>query len=242
MSPDLLTHPLHRADGSASFSTNLFTILAAVNGPVEVQRRDELPEEAAIEVNVRPSSGVGGPRERWLESVLIRVLRSVVLVHLHPRTLIQVTLQVTKEPALKIKRGALDVAVLAALGQAAVLALVDGVLPMGYTISASLACVSKEGKVVLEPEEKDLVGSTSVHAQAYTAAGELVMDESAGEFDLGSWQKVTGILRQRCIGAMAKGGEDEDMANGHGDEGDGPWLRKALEEDVRAAAAWREGV
>ena len=39
---------LLRADGSADFSSKLFTVLAAVNGPVEVQRRDELPEEAAV--------------------------------------------------------------------------------------------------------------------------------------------------------------------------------------------------
>lgn len=51
---------LHRADGSATYSQNGYTIIGAVNGPVEVQRRDELPEEAAIEVNVRPAVGVGG--------------------------------------------------------------------------------------------------------------------------------------------------------------------------------------
>ena len=52
--------PLHRADGSAVYSCNGFSVLAAINGPVEVQRRDELPEEAAIDVVVRPASGVGG--------------------------------------------------------------------------------------------------------------------------------------------------------------------------------------
>jgi len=52
--------PLHRADGSATYSANGYTILGSVNGPIEVQRRDELPEEAAIEINIRPASGVGG--------------------------------------------------------------------------------------------------------------------------------------------------------------------------------------
>lgn len=50
---------LHRADGSATFSQNGYSVIGAVNGPLEVSRRDELPEEAAIEVNVRPASGVG---------------------------------------------------------------------------------------------------------------------------------------------------------------------------------------
>ena len=52
--------PLQRADGSASYSRNGYSVLAAVNGPVEVQRRDELPEEAAIDVIVRPAAGIGG--------------------------------------------------------------------------------------------------------------------------------------------------------------------------------------
>jgi len=51
---------LPRADGSAQHTQNGYTILGAINAPIEVQRRDELPSEAAIEVNVRPAVGVGG--------------------------------------------------------------------------------------------------------------------------------------------------------------------------------------
>lgn len=57
--PQALLSPLNRADGSATFSQGGYTVIGAVNGPIEVQRRDELPEEAAIEVNVRPAVGVG---------------------------------------------------------------------------------------------------------------------------------------------------------------------------------------
>ena len=106
--------PLHRANGSASFTSNGYSVIAAVNGPIEVQRRDELPEEAAIDVAIRPAAGVGGKdrcysshepsstlliyitgvRERHLESILQSTLRHVILVSAHPRTLIQVTLQI----------------------------------------------------------------------------------------------------------------------------------------------------
>lgn len=55
----ILSH-LHRADGSATFSQNGYTVIGSVNGPIEVQRRDELPEEAAVDVIVRPAVGVGG--------------------------------------------------------------------------------------------------------------------------------------------------------------------------------------
>lgn len=54
-----LSH-LYRTDGSATFSQNGYTIIGAVNGPIEVQRKDELPEEAAVEVIVRPATGAGG--------------------------------------------------------------------------------------------------------------------------------------------------------------------------------------
>lgn len=51
---------LHRADGSATYSCNGYSVICGVNGPVEVQRRDELPQEALVDVVVRPVAGVGG--------------------------------------------------------------------------------------------------------------------------------------------------------------------------------------
>lgn len=92
-------HPLDRADGSATYSSpSGYSILAAVNGPVEVQRRDELPEEAHIEVNVRPHEGVGQVKERHLEMIISNTLRDVLLVHMFPRQMVQLTLQVLKAP------------------------------------------------------------------------------------------------------------------------------------------------
>lgn len=114
----ILSH-LHRTDGSATFSQNGYTVIGAVNGPLEIQRRDELPEEAAIDVVVRPAAGVGGmelsseylffiaviltllvsgTRERHLEAILQSTLRQIILIHNFPRTLIQITLQITSTP------------------------------------------------------------------------------------------------------------------------------------------------
>ena len=58
--PSTSLNSLHRADGSATYTHDGYSVVAAVNGPMEVQRRDELPEEAAIDVAIRPASGVGG--------------------------------------------------------------------------------------------------------------------------------------------------------------------------------------
>lgn len=57
--PAAQLNTLHKPDGSATYSAYGYTILGAVNGPIEVMRRDELPEEAALEVNIRPAVGVG---------------------------------------------------------------------------------------------------------------------------------------------------------------------------------------
>ena len=239
MGPELTNHPLVRADGSATFSSGLFTVLAAVNGPVEVQRRDELPEEAAVEVNIRPSSGVGGPRERWLESVIASLLRTLLLIHMHPRTLIQVTLQVTKEPSLKIKRTVADIALLPALANAAFLALVDGALPLERTMIAGLGVVRDEGAVIIDPTEKELVGCKSVHAVAYSAQGGILLNESAGRFDIQQWQEVMGGLKKVAVLATTPASEDEPMTNGAAEAV--PWMRQALETNVQLAGEWREG-
>ena len=238
MTPELTHHPLVRADGSATFSSKPFTILASVNGPIEVQRRDELPEEAAIEVNVRPSAGAGGPRERWMESVIVSLLRSLLLVHMNPRTLIQVTLQVTKEPTVKLKKAMLDIAIIPSLANAAFLALVDGALPMNGTATGGLAVVKPDSTMTVDPTEADLKACKSIHTMVYTAKGDLLLDESAGLFTMTEWEAMAKQLKKSVVGAMRHTDEDHAMMNGNAE--DEPWMRRALEERVQQAGAWRE--
>lgn len=238
MGPDITHHPLARADGSVTFSSELYTILAAVNGPIEVQRRDELPEEAAIEVNLRPSSGVGGPRERWLESVVAATLRSIILVHLHPRTLVQITLQVTKEPTLKLKGAIRDVSILPSLLNASLMGLVDGGIPLQTSIAATLATISTNGSIDANPNEKALAACKSIHALAYNRRGEMVLDESSGDFDLDTWEGIVGRTEKTCLASMASPAHSDEMING--DDAAEPWLRTELESRARDAAAWRE--
>ncbi|KAI6843787.1 hypothetical protein KC340_g253 [Hortaea werneckii] len=229
-------HVLERADGSATYSSKLYSILAAANGPVEVSRRDELPEEMAIEVNIRPTSGVGGPRERWLETVVAGVLRSMLLVHMHPRTLVQVTLQVTKAPTLKLKSAFLDVAILPSLMNAAFLALVDGGLPLQSTMSAALVAVFGKG-ISVDPEEMELELCSSVHALAFSQHAEMLLNQSTGEFDVGNWEEGAERAERACLAAMAPAGGDEEMANGEREAR--PWLRNELEEKAKDAVAWK---
>lgn len=240
-------HPLHRADGSATYTSSLTTILAAVNGPVEVTRRDEIPDAAAIEVNVRPSSGIGGPRERWLESVIASTLRSVVLVHLHPRTLVQVTLQVTEDigtdGGVKMKKGLKDVAIIPGLVNAAFAALVDSGLPLEQTVVAGLGILGADGQVVTAPTEKQVTACKSLHAVAFAIVGEevgLLLNESAGMFGLEEWKMVEEVLRKEAVEAVAKSEDEDEVMEVDELEGKkGAWLREAMEESVRKGEAWR---
>lgn len=64
--PSVSFSPLYGTDGSATFSQNGYTVIGSVNGPIEITRRDELSEEAVIDVVVRPAVGVSG--KIYLES------------------------------------------------------------------------------------------------------------------------------------------------------------------------------
>nr|POE80953.1 exosome complex component rrp46 [Quercus suber] len=239
MGPDIDHHPLRRADGSAKLFNSLYTVLAGVNGPVEAQRRDELPEEAAVEVNLRPASGVGGPRERWLESVVASVVRSVLLVQMYPRTLVQITLQIMKEPTdLKLKARVKDVSVLPSLLNAAFLALVDGGLPLSTSMSSVLVGVTNAGEVVLEPAEKTLAQCSGIQALTYSTDGGLLLLESSGNFDLEEWEKIAAQARKACLTTLAARGEDDQMDGGAAE--DAAYLRRELESRARAAGEWRD--
>jgi exosome complex component RRP46 len=56
-------------------------VLGAVNGPVELPaRRDALkPEEATVEVFVKPGNAVPGVGEKYVEGILREVLSTVIL-------------------------------------------------------------------------------------------------------------------------------------------------------------------
>ncbi len=89
---------LPRADGSATYSYQGYTVTSAVNGPIEAPRRDESAFEAMVDIIVRPAVGVGGTAERLLESILQAALRQLIPIRHFPRCMIQVTLQVVATP------------------------------------------------------------------------------------------------------------------------------------------------
>ncbi|KAK6603449.1 hypothetical protein ACHAQE_007492 [Botrytis cinerea] len=249
--PTTILSPLHRVDGSASFSQNGYTIIGAVNGPIEVQRRDELPEEAAIDVIVRPAAGVGGTRERHLEAILQSSLRQIILIHNFPRTLIQITLQITSTPEndtawSKLVQASSNLPLLPALLQTSVLTLLSASIPLSMTLtSVLLALKNKEtGTTIIEnPTPLDCQDAASVHVLAFTSHGELLVAESEGSFDLDEWEEVYEHGKSLCCKGHGLAAED-DIMHEDGLENEAPssmmmFVKSAVQEKVATDLHWK---
>lgn len=133
---------LGRADGSAQWEQDQTVIVAAVHGPLVVGGNRENASEAVIEVIFKPFSGVPGPRERHLESVIQSTLKSIVHTARHPRTCIQVVLQAAHE----------DGSVLAVALNASVAALLDACIPMRTLFAAACIAVTPANERLLDPD------------------------------------------------------------------------------------------
>lgn len=231
--------PLHRADGSATYTKNGYSVIAAVNGPIEVQRRDELPEEAAVDVAVRPAVGVGGLREKRLESIIQNTLRHVILVSAHPRSLIQFTLQIVTIPEDDSVTGSLPQAasnlpVLPALLQVSILALLSTSIPLSMTLTATLVATNPVGTLVIDPSMQQIKLASSIHVLAFSSHGDLLVVESEGNFTIDTWEEVHRRAKLICHGEEADESESEDVSM---DSDDVPKLENVLKDAVEKKIA-----
>ncbi|CAN8098857.1 unnamed protein product [Discula destructiva] len=247
--PQAVLSPLPKADGSATYSYAGYTITASVNGPIEAPRKDEDPYEAVVDVLVRPASGVGGTRERHLESLLSQSLRQLILVKNFPRCLIQVVLQITAAPAneyvnTKLVQASTNLSIIPALLQTAVLALLSAAVPMRSTATSVMAAAltAEDGKitVVVDPSPRQVEQSRSVHAFAFTSHEELLLAESEGDFSLNEWDDVYATAKSICCKPPPD--QEIDMVLGE-DQRLGPDLRQfvrtAAETKVAADLHWK---
>ncbi|KAM3086598.1 exosome non-catalytic core subunit rrp46 [Clarireedia jacksonii] len=242
--PTVLLSPLPRADGSAEFSQNGYTVLGAVNGPIEVQRRDELPEEAAIDVIVRPAAGVGGTRERHLEAILQSTLRQIIHIHNFPRTLIQITLQITNTPEnynawSKLVQASSNLPLLPALLQTSVLTLLSASIPLSMTMTSVLLALNdtETGRSIIEnPTPLQCQDATSIHIFAFTSHGDLLVAESEGPFELDDWEEVFDHAKRLCCDG--KSGDDDVMEE---DKGSNlmMFVKSAVQEKVANDLHWK---
>ncbi|KAL1606382.1 exosome non-catalytic core subunit rrp46 [Paraconiothyrium brasiliense] len=249
MAPEAILSHLHRADGSATYTHNGYCIIGAVNGPIEVLRRDEMPEEATVEVNVRPAVGVGSPKERQLETLLHNTLRSIILTRSIPRTLVQITLQVRTLPEEEISTGVSpSLTLLPHLLHTSLLVLLSASIPLSTTLTAVLIALPSANTAtastqLLSPTAQELLRAKpirSAHVFAFSGEGKLLLNESDGRFSYEEWDEAAEAAQEVCCK------EDGGVGLGEGMEVDGregqnldDWLRSVVRTKVGHEQRWK---
>ncbi|KAM0437693.1 hypothetical protein ACHAPT_002058 [Fusarium lateritium] len=240
-----LSH-LPKADGSATFSYGGYAVIAAVNGPVEAQRRDENAFEALVDVIVRPAAGVGGTRERQLESILQAALRQLIPVRDYPRCVIQITLQVAETPEnayvnTKLSQAQLNLPIIPALLHSAILALLSAAVSLKAIGAATvLAIPEEEGKdIIVDPTAVEVDRAKSVHALGFTSHDELLLAECEGSFSPDEWAKVLQLGQRICCEHQQPGFDTAMTDNDLESKSMTQFIRSVMEAKVAEDLYWK---
>jgi exosome complex component RRP46 len=97
-------HVLDNHDGSAIFSFGNVRALATISGPSEVRIRDELTDRSTLEIHYTPLQGIPGITALAFSTALVDTFSHVLLLHLHPRSLVQINLQTYASPPTYISQ------------------------------------------------------------------------------------------------------------------------------------------
>ena len=186
-------------------------------------------------------------RDRHHETILHAALKSIILASSHPRSLIQITLQIISTPDNELyingpPQPASQIDVLPSLLQAATLALLSASIPMTATLVATLLVIDWEGQLIIEPNATSLRESKSGHVFAFDSRGGCVVMESEGEFGLEEWEEGYARARKICLGEKEAQEQDADVEMGEtGPEDDGLLgdLRRIIEVKVEKETRWK---
>ena len=226
---EITLRPLQNADGSASYTApnGLHSVTVGVNYPVEVPyRSDEIPESTLIEVNLRPVNGVAMVRERHVELLVKRTLRTIVRLEAAPRMMLQVTLQTTATEIDETLPGGIKeggqgetyLPVLASAINAAILGCLNAAVQMNQIAGAALIGIGKDGTCLVNPRVEERKRCRSLHVFALDGTGDVILMESEGAFSV---QDLSRGLE--CARSLVLGEE-------HGDTGLLALLRRKVEE------------
>ncbi|KZM20985.1 hypothetical protein ST47_g7864 [Ascochyta rabiei] len=213
-----LTH-LNRADGSATYTHHGYSIIGAVNGPIEVQRRDEQPEEATLEVNVRPSAGVT----------------------LQVRSLPEEDTSTGVNTSLTLLPHLLHTALLGLLSASIPLATTLTSVLVAYP-SAS----TKSSTPLLAPTANELLRAKpfrSIHVFAFSGDRRLLLDESDGRFGYDEWEEASELAEEACCREEDEGGvslrDSMEVDGGVQSKNLHQWLRGIVATKVAYEQRWK---
>ena len=161
-----------------------------------------------------------GVRERHLESIVQRTLRHVILVAAHPRTLIQIILQIiasqedcfasnSLHQSASVRRSTLfclrpinhvtqKIGVLPALLQTSVLALLSSSIPLTTVMTSTSIAVDREGTLYQNPSAAATQSAASLHVFGFSSIGDLLVAECEGSFPFDTWEKAFEVAKFRC--------------------------------------------
>ncbi|PWY75106.1 hypothetical protein BO70DRAFT_319199 [Aspergillus heteromorphus CBS 117.55] len=241
--PTASLSPLVRADGSASYQcpSTGSNILGSVNAPVELPgRRDALkPEDATVEVFVKPGTAPASVGERYVEGIIRGVVGRLILGRErgYQRRGVVITLAIVGGE--NVSRGDSYLTLLPALLHTALLALLSASVPLSMTFSATVLSVDAAGKITREPSAEDAAAAKSLHVLAFSSKGHLLLNESQGAFDFDTWERVRERASAICHGTSV--GEDGDVAMVESADGqplEGT-IRETVEDQVHRDYSWK---
>ncbi|RMD44588.1 hypothetical protein DV735_g499, partial [Chaetothyriales sp. CBS 134920] len=236
------------ADGSATYTTaaktslpgSTITITCGVNYALEVPyRSDERPSTVLIEVNLSPHNAVSLVKERHVETLVTRVLESLVVGEETPRALLQVSLQVMDVETDETLPGGIKeggqgesyLPILAAAVDAAVLGCLDAGVVMRDVAAAVLVGIEagkggSQTKLIVSPGVRERKRCNSLHVFAFTAARrKAILVESEGRFNLQGFESAMKAAAEVVFGLEGRL---------HG-------FRSAVEQNAEAKTRWKEG-
>ncbi|KAJ1836309.1 exosome non-catalytic core subunit rrp46 [Coemansia sp. RSA 2706] len=198
---------LNRADGSAQFSAGNTSVLCGVYGPVDVKVYDEKLDRAHIEVKFRPDIGVPMTKDKWVESAIHNTFEREILGQLHPRTLVQINVQVRQGD------GSVDAMAI----NATTLALIDAGIPLRATVAAATCAVLATGDIVVDPTQEEADAAQSTHTFAFSnqqtdgpayvdSRGEFTMDQYDACYDMcaNAVERILAFMRSAVEGKVVK--------------------------------------
>ncbi|KAI1293283.1 Exosome component 5 [Mortierella claussenii] len=190
---------LNRADGSAQFDFGGSSVLCSVVGPAEVKIRDEKLDKATIEVVARPLVGLPSVKDKAREQAIRETLEPLILSSLHPRTLLQIVVQIMKD----------DGCILSTAFNATILALLDAGIPL-KSILGSVTCIidAQSNEILLDPTTEELAQARSTHVFVFDnkASIPLSSKQDKGDIDMEGHDATAAVLFSDSTGLFT---EDE---------------------------------
>ncbi|CAB4251893.1 similar to Saccharomyces cerevisiae YGR095C RRP46 Exosome non-catalytic core component [Maudiozyma barnettii] len=181
---DAQTGYLENVDGSCLYSLNSTKVISAVTGPVEPKARQELPTQLALEINIRPASGVPTTREVNIQDKVRAIITPILASYKYPRQLCQITLQLLQSGETEPYFHALE---LIACVNSTTYALVDSGIALKGIALGTTVVISKDNQLITEPTDEILKNSKSMHVVAYmienNKPSNLLLMDSYGDFD-----------------------------------------------------------